>query len=336
MRDSVFTAVVILALVSIFFIQIAAGQESSDSENDKKEDFGHDAVFLIIDEDSVDNGLPPNFFSDTDINDDIAEIGLRTQLRFFAANVGNTITLHTGQVGDEAWFALKTIPDSWKNAGPTSDGLRNYILAGPGLGSGSDPEKHLDKIANVTPLRATGLKLLEGQQVCAVVYDSDISITYDPLDGSLKGANLGIIAFEVKLGGVTQLTGFSSSTLPQVDLTILDAPDVCAGTLELFTEAPVPISSSEPFDVVPGETFTVTLEDSVSLQDDVTASKQVPPKELTVTLEDSVSLQDDVTASKNPSTFTVTLEDSVSLQDDVTASKQVPPKELTVNLEDSV
>ena len=54
------------------------------------------------------------------MNDDIADIGLRTQLPFFAANVGNAITLHTGEVGDEGWFALKTIPDAWTDAGPTA------------------------------------------------------------------------------------------------------------------------------------------------------------------------------------------------------------------------
>ena len=95
-----------------------------------------------------------------------------------------------------------------------------------------------------------GLKLLEGQVVCAVVYDSDISINYGPLDGSLKGANLGIVAFRVI--SVTTLTGFSSSSLPKVEIEILDAEEVCdCATLTLFTDAPEPTSSSEPFDVVP-------------------------------------------------------------------------------------
>ena len=85
--------------------------------------------------------------------------------------------------------------------------------------------------------------------MCAVVYDSDISINYDPLDGSLKGANLGTVAFEVV--SVTELTGFSSSSLPRVDIKILDAEEVCEEELELFTDAPEPVSSSEPFDVVP-------------------------------------------------------------------------------------
>ena len=114
----------------------------------------------------------------------------------------------------------------------------------------------MDAIPDVIPLRATGLKMLEGKQDCAVVYDGDISfnIDYDEvtggvIDGSLKGANLGTVAFEVI--SVTQLTGFSSSSLPRVEIKILDAEVICAGELLLFLDAPEPISSSEPFDVMP-------------------------------------------------------------------------------------
>ena len=90
--------------------------------------------------------------------------------------------------------------------------------------------------------------MLEGSCICAVVYDSDISINYNPLNGSLKGANLGIVAFEVL--DVTQLTGQSSGSLPKVEIRILDADDVCAAPLTLF-DAPAPISSSVPHDVIP-------------------------------------------------------------------------------------
>ncbi len=206
------------------------------------------STFLIIDEESIGKGSPPNSFDEADVNEDMTDIGLRTPLPFFAgANVGLTITLHTGEVGDEGWFAVKTIPDSWGST--PDDGLRNYLDAGPGLGSGGDPEALLDKIPDVTPLRATGLKQLVGQRVCAVVYKGDVSINYDPLDGSLKGDNLGTVAFEVL--SVTRLDGFSSSSLPEVEIEILDADDVCEGSLTLFTDAPEPISSSEPLDVDP-------------------------------------------------------------------------------------
>ncbi len=153
------------------------------------------AILLLIDEDSIDNGTPPNNFSDTDVNDQIADVGLRLPLRYFRENAGNTIDLFTGQVGDEGWFALKTIPSSWVNAGPTSKGALNFLVPGPGLGApvpDDNRERWLDEIPGVTPLRATGLSMLIGKTVLAVVYDSDISINYSPLEGNLKGANLGL------------------------------------------------------------------------------------------------------------------------------------------------
>ncbi len=209
--------------------------------------------FLVIDEDSIDNGIAPNFFSDVGVNADIADIGLRTQLLVFTVNAGATITLHTGEVGDEGWFALKTIPDSWADAGPTDDGLGNFLRAGPGLGTedmDGDREALLDNIPGVTPLRASGLVLLEGQQVCAVVFDSDISMNYAPLNGNLKGSNLGIVAFRVI--SVTARTDGSDSSLPEVEIEILDADEVCdCERLTLFLDAPEPISSSEPFDIDP-------------------------------------------------------------------------------------
>ena len=221
-----------------------------------------ESVVLIIDEDSIDNGNPPNFFSRRDVNDDVAEIGVRAQLRYFLKHPGTTITLHTGQMGDEGWFALTKVPASWAPAG----GLAGYVGnsaanpedppphgTGPGLGApdaNGDRESLLDKVPDVTPLRADGLKKLEGRQVCAVVYDGDIGINYGPLTGSLKGANLGTVAFEVV--AVTPLMGASSSSLPQVKITILDARAICTkDRLVLFTDAPAPISLWEPFDVVP-------------------------------------------------------------------------------------
>lgn len=210
------------------------------------------AVLLVIDEESIDNGNPPNSFSDVDVNDQMAEVGVRTPLRYFEENVGRTIDLFTGQVGDEGWHALRTIPLSWRSAGPTDNGARNYLLAGPGLGSRNqddDREVLLDKIPNVTPLRATGQAMLIGSTVCAVVYDGDVSINYSPLNGNLQGANLGIVAFEVL--GVRQRRDGSTSDLPRVTIRILQAEQICAGTLLLFANAPTPRSSSEPFDIAP-------------------------------------------------------------------------------------
>ena len=208
-------------------------------------------VFLLLDEDAIGKDLAPNFFDEVDVNEQNADKGVRTHLPFFAdPSEDRTITLHSGPMGDEGWFALKTVPGSWLPLGPTDNGLKNFLMAGPGLGSGDDPEALLDKIPDVTPLRATGLKLLEGRAVCAVVYKGDIGINYDPLDGSLKGDNLGIVAFKVL--SLTRLSESESpSSLPEVEIEILNADGECAKELTLLEDAPEPESSSELFDVRP-------------------------------------------------------------------------------------
>lgn len=214
-------------------------------------------ILLVIDENAIDNGNEPNNFSATDVNDQLAEVGQREQLKYFSANVGKTIELYTGEVGDEGLHAIKTIPNSWKSAGPTDRGAANFVLAGPGLGSGvngtdDDREVLLDKIPDVTPLRATGLRMLVGSTVLAVVYDSDVSINYSPLNGNLQGANLGLVAFKVL--SVTQRFDGSDSSLPRISVMILDAGDADLVNLHLFSNAPVPQSSSEPEDIVPPAT----------------------------------------------------------------------------------
>jgi hypothetical protein len=217
-------------------------------------------ILLAIDESSIDNGNEPNNFSDTDVNDQLSQVGLRNQLRYFEENVGKTIDLYTGEVGDEGWFAIKTIPNRWINAGPTDFGSQNYLIPGPGLGApniDNDREVLLDEIPDVTPLRATGLKMLVGYKVIAVVYDNDININYSPLEGNLQGANLGMVAFEVL--SVSERTAGSDSDLPAVSIRILDVESISDFGLVLFSNAPVPQSSSEPFDVVPPQSANTPI-----------------------------------------------------------------------------
>ncbi|HSK14479.1 MAG TPA: hypothetical protein VK907_14760 [Phnomibacter sp.] len=241
-----------LAIAPLF---IACEKENSNNGEATPID-NNSAVFLLIDEESIDNGNEPNNFSAQDVNDPLATIGLRQVLRYFRDNVGKTIDLYTGQVGDEGWFAPKTIPDSWKSAGPTSNGTRNYLVPGPGLGApipDDDREVLLDKVPDVTPLRATGIAMLTGKVILAVVYDSDISINYAPLNGNLQGANLGVVAFDVLR--VRQRTNGSTSSLPIVTIRIRSVAEVEALPLSLFSNAPVPASSSEPFDITPPVSF---------------------------------------------------------------------------------
>ncbi|MDX2286842.1 MAG: hypothetical protein NW241_21940 [Bacteroidia bacterium] len=215
-----------------------------------------EAVLLVIDEESIDNGNEPNNFSETDVNDQLADVGLRDPLAFFEANAGKTIDLYTGEVGDEGWFALSAIPQSWTDAGPRDNGAINYLTPGPGLGAGDpddDREILLDKVPDVTPLRAEGLSMLVGKTVLAVVYDSDVSINYSPLLGNLQGANLGLVAFEV-LRAVERRDG-STGSLPRVTVRIRSVEDISALPLTLFRNAPVPSSSSEPYDTVPPDSI---------------------------------------------------------------------------------
>jgi hypothetical protein len=240
------------------------------------------ATLLIIDEDSIDNGIHvnktgensgkitpsgPQFFSDKEVNDDIAAYGQRTPLRYFndPLNFGKQITVKTGQTGDEGWFAPTCIPRKWVSGtsntclGDTDPlrqtGINNYFGANNVSTLAQD---RLDKIPAVMPLRSLGLNRLIGKDICAVVYDSDISINYDKssfpfTSGNLQGATLGIVAFKVDL--VRTLPNFSSSTLPQVTITIQD-PATCNPT-ELFN-APVPRSSSVPNDINGANPITST------------------------------------------------------------------------------
>ncbi len=181
------------------------------------------ATFLVLDDDAVRAGTSPSFLTPTDVNEDLADLRARSPLRGFQARQGTILTLPAGQVGDEGWFALKAIPSTWTTAGPTVEGLRNFVgdpsspvphRVGPGLGvpdAGGNRETLLDKIPGVTPLRAKGLKMLEGVRVCAVVQKGDVSMNYGPLTGSLKGEKLGTVAFDVL--SVTAAGG-SSGVLP--------------------------------------------------------------------------------------------------------------------------
>ncbi|MEM9822750.1 MAG: hypothetical protein AAF985_16845, partial [Bacteroidota bacterium] len=158
----------------------------SDTLSDETFD-NSEIVLLLIDEDGIDNNAQPNDFSAEEVNDQLAAIGLRNELTYFKDHPGELLDLYSGQVGDEGWFAIKTIPTSWQNTGPTNNGTLNFLTPGPGLGSSSDtnndPEALLTDIADVTPLRATGLTMLKGKTVIAVVYDDDLSINYAPLSG---------------------------------------------------------------------------------------------------------------------------------------------------------
>jgi hypothetical protein len=182
---------------------------------------------------------------------DTSAIGRRSTLKSFANRIGQEIILPSGSVGDEGWFAPTTIRIAWKNAGPEAgDGLRNYLAAGPGLGSPDakgNKESLLENVPDLTPLRAMGLARLEGSSICGVVLDGDVKMGYKPLTGDIRGPNLGKVAFQVL--GLEPSSGQSGAALPGVRVRILDADAACAEPFAPIVNAPAPVSASEPKDV---------------------------------------------------------------------------------------
>jgi hypothetical protein len=203
---------------------------------------------IVIDEDSIDNSSPailelaqmgvcgggnPAIC----VNDQLANPGVRDPLNIPPGTIigsgvpgGTSAMLFTGQIGDEAWFELRSIPQSWVTAGPTPDGATNYQFA-MADGFGRNGEFLLDKIPDVTPLHADGLRALIGQTLCAVVYDSNVSINYQPLEGNLQGANYGVLALEVLAVGPDP----NGSVLPDITIRVKD-PSTCGiGTVHART-----------------------------------------------------------------------------------------------------
>lgn len=209
------------------------------------------AVLLVVDDDAITHGAEPTFFTELDVNADSARKDQRGVLPYFAANVGRELELWSGSVGDEAFHSLPAIPASWRTAGPTTDGARNFLRAGPGLG-GRDNDERLDKVGGVTPLRATGLAMLRGVPICAVVLKGDVGMNYAPRYASLQGEALGLAAFEIV--SVTRRRNGSSTDLPRVMIRVRDTQATCGGAIGLLANAPAPRSSSTPTDLAPPTT----------------------------------------------------------------------------------
>lgn len=144
---------------------------------------------VIIDEDGIDNdistieqaafshGVTPDFLVNDDSPTEVGNPPLRWNTQF----PGDVVLLPTGQVDDEGWF---TLPEN------TPWPLGDFV-------AGVVPQSQLDKIPNVMPLRNQDLVRLVGRTCVAVVYDSDISMNYVPINANLQGARYGLFTFTV-------------------------------------------------------------------------------------------------------------------------------------------
>jgi len=196
-------------------------------------------VLLVLDETAIDHGPPPHLIPFDAVNDQISNIGLRDPIPYFSARVGTSVTLPSGQDGNDGWFALRTVPASWASEPGSDDGLQNFLLAGAGLGSPDDAGSRtslLGSVPNVVALHAAGLGQLVGRSVCAVVYDGDIIVKPGtPSTTDLSGINLGVVAFQVT--GVDTAGGDS----PAVTIQIQNVRDTCGGIVDAFADAPDPL-----------------------------------------------------------------------------------------------
>jgi hypothetical protein len=95
-------------------------------------------VLLVLGQAAIDQGPPPHLIPTGTANDQIASVGLRQAIPYFAARIGASVTLPGDVGGTDGWFALRSVPSSWVSEPGSDDGLQNYLLAGPGLGSPDD------------------------------------------------------------------------------------------------------------------------------------------------------------------------------------------------------
>ena len=101
---------------------------------------------------------------------------------------GDRALLETGQVEDEGLFCLtnEALDALWQRGGYT---LEDFVC-------GRIPQSKLDKVPGVVPLRDECILNLIGNKCYVIVYDSDISMNYYPLNANLQGARLGLTYLE--------------------------------------------------------------------------------------------------------------------------------------------
>lgn len=191
------------------------------------------ATVILLDRNAIRASVAPNYFPPVEINATIADVGVRDGLPFFSARAGQHLTLPGGTTGHEGWLAFKTIPASWSSAGET-DGLDSFLYAGPGLGSPDATGSRTSQLgmkADVVPLGPAGLQQLTGRTVCAIAYAGELPRSASGV--TLSGANLGILAFTV-----VGTSGGNGTTLPSVEVSVLDSLHVCGGDLAPMADAP--------------------------------------------------------------------------------------------------
>lgn len=193
------------------------------------------ATVLLLDRNAIRANAAPNNFPSVEINATIADIGVRDALPAFNVREGQHLWLPGGTVGHEGWLAFTAVPAPWETAQGENDGLTNFVYAGPGLGSPDGSGNRTSQLGTrpeVVPLRWTGLQMLAGRTVCAVAFANELPRTAAGV--TLSEASLGIAAFSV-----VGVSGGDATTLPAIEVSVLDTRETCAGVLAPMADAPV-------------------------------------------------------------------------------------------------
>lgn len=159
------------------------------------------------------------------LNGDIAGEAVRAPLfaRPSPPEAGTAIlSLPTGRVGDEGLFRFGAASqEQYDRRSQAAFSIREFVEASGAAASAS----RLSEVEDVTPLHAADLAALEGREVCAVVFDGDITLEPAQHYGRLDGATRGVAAWRV-----TSVAS-ESSALPELRVELFSAArgaDVCA------------------------------------------------------------------------------------------------------------
>lgn len=177
------------AIRALKLVQNSSGPSDSESSSSSS------SCILLMDEDSIDNDIPSiiqaaqskGISVDALINKNNPTQQGNPALLWNTSYSGDTVTIPTGQTGDEGVFSLPQILNG-KNG---SLSLNDFL-------AGNEPQADLDEVQNVQPLGNAQLNGLAGKSCTAIVYDSDISINVAPLQANLQGARLGQFKFTVQ------------------------------------------------------------------------------------------------------------------------------------------
>lgn len=196
-------------------------------------------TLILLDSNTIAVAQTPTALTAADIKLATADVGVRDALPYFNLREGQHVVLRGGTIGHEGWLAFTSAPSTWVTAAGEDDALPNYWFSGPGLGApdptaGGSRTSKLGSVPQVVPLQTNGLVTLVGRDVCAIAYAAEVP--RNSSGAALSGKTLGVLAFTV-----VGTQGGDGITLPNVEVSVLDARVACEGALAPMLDAPTPI-----------------------------------------------------------------------------------------------